>query len=97
MDDTRLLIGSLSNDLYRVANLMHEGSNINAERFLQEASRWIKKLEKKQVKNYIRKILTELNTMPGEFSDELAEKYLMYSVLLQNYSLHIKKMKGDYK
>ena len=90
MKDTKLLIGSLSNDLYRVANLINRRSYKGAERFQKESNRWIKELENCKVKSYIRKIINDLNSSKSVNikSQKLAEKYLMYSILLQNYALH---------
>lgn len=87
----RLLIGSLSNDLYRVANLSYRGSFKAAERFFIESKRWTNDLENVPLKNHARKIIDDLKTISLENlpSHETAEKLLMYSVLLQNYSLHL--------
>ena len=91
MNETKLLIGSLSNDLQRVAVSIHRGSYPTAERFLKEANRWVLDLEEYPVKEYIQKILTDLkkNRPKNIKSLEIAEKYLMYSILLQNYALHL--------
>ena len=90
MTDKKMLIGSLSNDLYRVANLSGRGSQKAADRFWQETKRWTKELVAKELKGYIKNIILDLNSdnVPS-VSQEKAEKLLMYSVLLQNYSLNI--------
>jgi len=90
MKDTKLLIGSLSNDLYRVANLINRHSYKAAERFQKESKRWVKELQDCKVKNYIRKIINDLDSSKSVNvkSQKLAEKYLTYSILLQNYALH---------
>ena len=90
MNSTKLLIGSLSNDLYRAACLTQRGSLKAADQFLQQAQRWIKKLKNKKVKNYIKTILIDLDDQKGQkqLNMKQAEKYLMYSILLQNYTLH---------
>lgn len=94
MTDTKLLVGSLSNDLMRVASMMGRGSHQTAVRFLIEAKKWAKELESKQVKEYIRKIIKDVvNSNTDDISDAEAEKYLMYGVLLQNYALHIEEQK----
>jgi hypothetical protein len=91
MTQTKLLIGSLSNDLYRVANLTQRGSYQAAERFFVESKRWITDLSNVKVKGYIRKIIDDLERENNNvLSLEKAEKFLMYSILLQNYSLHLK-------
>lgn len=90
MTETKMLIGSLSNDLSRVANMMYKKSP-SAETFFHEMFRWIKQLEPVSVKPYIRDILSDIKSHERnpEFSQKRAETYLMYSILLQNFSLHI--------
>lgn len=88
MNDTLLLVGSLSNDLFRVATLAQRGSTRSAVRFLHEAKRWSVPLENAAEARYIRKIAAEVSLQTDEISMELAERYLMYGVLLQNYALH---------
>lgn len=90
MTDTKMLIGSLSNDLYRVANLTGRSSQKAADRFWKESKRWTAELSKKHLKGYINNIVLDLNSDNDlSVSQEKAEKLLMYSVLLQNYSLSI--------
>jgi len=93
MPNTKLLIGSLSNDLYRVACLTQRGSTKAAEKFWVQSARWIKDLEQAQVKSYIKKIIIDLKSRlnSDSLTMETAEKYLMYSILLQNYSLKCKE------
>ncbi|MDO8570055.1 MAG: hypothetical protein Q7R97_00530 [Candidatus Daviesbacteria bacterium] len=90
MNDTKLLIGSLSNDLLRVANMIARGSDKGAVRFFIEAQKWNTELKNHTVKPYIQKIINDINSENGEniLNMAKAEKYLMYSILLQNYSLH---------
>ncbi|MFC1710345.1 hypothetical protein ACFL0F_01620 [Patescibacteria group bacterium] len=89
MTQTRLLIGSLSNDLYRVANLVSRNSNKAANRFAKEAKRWSVPLQNEELDEYIINIAKDVsNNKSKNVSLELAEKYLMYAILLQNYSLH---------
>ena len=91
MTQTKLLIGSLSNDLYRVAGLMQRGSFKAAETFWRQSRRWIDDLKTAEVSDYIHKIITDLDNLGRK--DKLnmaeAEKCLMYSILLQNYALHL--------
>lgn len=88
---TKLLAGSLSNDLFRVANLVSKDSNRAAVRFLQEAKRWSKPLQRHNTPQYIAKIVDDVSNRTGEdISIESAERYLMYGILLQNYTLHLK-------
>ena len=83
-----MLIGSLSNDLMRVASLTQRGSDKAAERFLVEAKKWAEQLSKYKFKGYILKIIEDIQSETA-LSLEKAEKFLMYSILLQNYCLHI--------
>lgn len=86
-----MLIGSLANDLYRVASLTQRGSLKAANRFWQESKRWILELSNQKLANYIKDIILDLESdHDTNISEEKAEKLLMYGVLLQNYALHIK-------
>jgi len=85
-----MLIGSLSNDLYRVANLTARGSQKSANRFWQESKRWSLELSNQDLKDYIKDIIIDLNSdIDSNVSQEKAEKLLMYGTLLQNYSVNI--------
>jgi hypothetical protein len=92
MPNTKLLIGSLSNDLYRVACLTQRGSTKAAEKFWVQCNRWVKDLENAKVKPYIKKIILDVKSRlnSNSLNIESAEKYLMYSILLQNYCLRCK-------
>lgn len=90
MTDTQLLIGSLSNDLFRVATLTQRGSIQAALRFLKEAKRWSILLQEKDVAGYIVKIAKDVSAQKDDhISIEVAEQHLMQGVLLQNYALHL--------
>ena len=89
MNDTKMLLGSLSNDLYRCACLIQRGSLNGASKFLDESERWTHELQTSTVKKYIRNIVEDLRKNKNKDLDmAMAEKYLMYSVVLQNYALH---------
>jgi hypothetical protein len=91
MTDTQMLVGSLSNDLFRVASLAQRGSNKAASRFLQEAQKWSVDLQNQNVPNYISRLAQDVsNRSTDDISTDSAEQYLMYGVLLQNYALHSK-------
>ena len=91
MTDVQLLIGSLSNDLFRVASLTQRGSTKTATRFLHEAKRWSNSIQDHKVPLYVQSIANQVSDYTEELIDiETAEKYLMYAVLLQNYTLHHK-------
>ncbi len=90
MAETHLLIGSLSNDLLRVATMIQRGSHTGALRFFVEAKKWNRQLKDAEVKPYIQKLIAD-NEMEKEenlLTMEKAEKFLLYSILLQNYALH---------
>ena len=89
MNQTKLLIGSLSNDLYRAACMIQRGSLTGAKRFVDESQRWTRDLQHKEIKPYIRDIVADLKDNHQQLDMAQAEKYLMYSVLLQNYALHL--------
>ena len=91
MTQTKLLIGSLSSDLYRIASLTQRGSYVAADKFLVEAKRWSDNLSGVKLKRYIRKIIDDVQKR-DDYNHSLAqaEMYLMYSILLQNYALHLK-------
>ena len=94
MTDTQLLVGSLSNDLFRVASLAQRGATKAALRFLLEAKRWSVPLQEKKVAGYILKIAKSVSDQNEEtISIADAEKNLMYGVLLQNYALHGSELK----
>jgi hypothetical protein len=88
-ESTKNLTGALSNDLFRVVSLQQRGSLAAAERFLQEAKRWANPLRQHKVKNYIIDIATDIDMADvQDISLKKTERYLMYAVLLQNYTLH---------
>lgn len=91
MTETKVLVGSLSNDLFRVAVLTQRGSSVAAGRFLREAQRWTEALKKQKTAGYIRDIARKVSMDSVEdISLHKAESYLMYGILLQNYALHMK-------
>lgn len=89
MTDKQLLIGSLSNDLFRVANCKASGSDKGAIRFAKEAKRWARPLKDLDIAKHIKKIALDISSKKdNKISFSTAEKYLMYGILLQNYALH---------
>lgn len=85
MNDTLLLLGSLSNDLARVANSTYHGSP-SVTRFLLEANRWASQLKNTPLPPHIQKVVSDITSATPDLAR--AERYLMYSVILQNYCLH---------
>ncbi len=89
MTETQLLVGSLSNDMFRVASLAQRGSLVAASRFLVEAQRWSSQLQDADVAEYIARLAADVSSRDTkDLSMASAERYLMYGVLLQNYALH---------
>jgi len=89
MNEQLLLIGSLSNDLLRVANSIQRGSTKTAQNFWRSGQKWLADLRQYPNKPYIQKILLDLATDDFSPTDQIkAEKYLMQSILLQNVALH---------
>lgn len=89
MSETTLLVGSLSNDMFRIASLQQRGSTVGARRFLRESKRWAGALKEKNLKRYLMKIVEEvLVTQENELDTKKAEDFLMYGILLQNHASH---------
>lgn len=91
MTGQKLLIGSLANDLFRVAQLIVRQSYPNAERFWQESQVWVNDLLSNQslpetIKTIIKKRVQIKQFLP---SDDFAEEALTDGVRLQNYFLHM--------
>jgi hypothetical protein len=90
MSERRLLIGSLANDLNRVSNSVYRKSAKAATIFWQQAQKWASDLQLIANPKYIERIIADVVQTPLKTSDMAqAEKILMYSILLQNYSLKI--------
>lgn len=90
MTKTKLLIGSLSNDLYRVATLSQRGSHPAASTFFVQAQRWCSELVAHPVSPSTKRIVTAVkNTPKTTFTLAQAEEFLLYSILLQNRALHM--------
>ena len=84
MDKVTLL--SLAMDLKRITTSIQRGSDKSAERFSEEAKRWITNdIEDDYLKDLMEKITKSLNK-----KNDLAkaEDCLMYSVLIQNQALY---------
>ncbi|MDO8610461.1 MAG: hypothetical protein Q7R95_07980 [bacterium] len=80
--ENKYILESLSSDLKRVAIGLYRGSNTMANRFLIEALKRKKELNQEKLAPYIQKILNNINTNID------SEKALMYSTLLQNYTIN---------
>ncbi len=85
MDKVTLL--SLAMDLKRIVQSIQRNSQENAERFSQEAKRWLQ--ESTNTKDeYLRELLAKIEKTLDKPNDlNKAEDCLMYSVLIQNQAL----------
>lgn len=85
MIKNKVELGSLAMDLKRVAIGFHGGSDAMAKRFLEEALKREKEIDRKLVKPYIRTLLDQVKSIKNkEDKSDIAEDALMYSTLLQN-------------
>ena len=85
--NNKIVIESLSMDLYRVASGLHKGSYKMAKKFSDEAIMRCMEIEKNDIKPYFSKILTNINkSLSNKPSERTAEDALMYSVLCKNYA-----------
>lgn len=82
--ENKYILESLASDLKRVALGLHRGSNIMANRFLDEALKRKNEVKIKLVPPYIKQILYRLDKNIN------AENALMYSTLIQNYTQYKK-------
>jgi len=89
MNNQQVLLGSLSQDLFRIANFIQTGSIKSAERFWQETKRWIADLKRENNPIYIDRILSDLDKMDfNPASLEQGEKILTYGVITQSLAVH---------
>lgn len=86
-NQTYISLSSLAMDLKRAALGKHQGSETMANRFLDEAIKRKGEIDLKRVAPYIRQILQEVELLKTGDRQRVAEKSLMFSTLLQNYSL----------
>mgnify|MGYP001563721894 FL=1 len=82
MNPNKIAIESLASDLKRVALLRHRGSTQAANKFSAEAEKRVLEIDIQSTQPYIQKILKEISKAITD-----SETALMYSTLLQNYSL----------
>ncbi len=79
--NNKFILESLASDLKRVSLGLHRGSNAMALRFLNEALKRKNEVDLEIVAPYIKQILARLNKNID------AENALMFSTLIQNYTL----------
>lgn len=82
--NNKFILESLASDLKRVAMGLHRGSNVMAQRFLDEALKRKNEVKLEIVAPYIKQILAHLDKNIN------AENALMFSTLIQNYTQYKK-------
>ena len=90
--NNKISLESLSMDLLRVALGMHRGSYKMAERFSREAMKRRQEINEREVKPYLRKVLSKMeNSLKVSDPKKKAEDSLMYSTIIRNYCLSFLK------
>lgn len=88
MNETYIILSSLSMDLDRVSLGLHRRSDRMVQRFIQEALARKKEIDLRVVKPYIAVLLDKMEeALSSEDRDKKAEDALMYSTLFQNAAL----------
>ncbi len=81
-----IILSSLAMDLKRIAIGLDRGSFKMAEKFYEEAMERKQELDLNNLKQYIRNVIFEIETLFKEKdNDKKAENFLMYSTILQNF------------
>ena len=83
----KVIIESLAMDLKRVALGLHRGSLGMANRFKEEALMRSDELEGINTNAYIKKLLLYLKKIFTSADEKVAEDFLMFSTLFQNYAI----------
>lgn len=87
-EQTYISLSSLAMDLKRVALGKYQGSHSMADRFLTEALERKNEINYEEIDPYIKQILESIEKLKEEKdSQKLAEDALMFSTIIQNYSL----------
>lgn len=86
----KIALSSLAMDLRRVAQCYFRGSDVAAERFLEETFLRRKEIDQKSIKSYLSKLLNDLDSFKIEKDKKkLAEDALLYSKLFENAALNL--------
>lgn len=80
----KVILLSLASDLKRVTQSIQRGSDNNAQRFNQEAQKWLKQAQRTNTGPIFKLLEKIAKTLEKENNLVKAEECLMYSVLLQN-------------
>lgn len=85
--NNKIALESLSMDLKRVAIGYHRGSTKMAERFLEEALKREKEIDRSLLKPYMQNILNQMEfSLNREDKALVSESSLLMSTLVQNYT-----------
>lgn len=84
----KFAIQSMAMDLKRVSLGVHNNSFRMAERFLKEAKKREQEISGCFFPSYINKILKKICKLKIKRNIKIAEDVMMYSTLLQNFSLN---------
>lgn len=87
--NNKFILESLSMDLKRVAIGNHRKSFGMAKRFYEEALKRKNEVDTSDIKDYLLKILENIEKMKDKDSEQISEQALMYSTIIQNYTKKI--------
>ena len=89
MTKEQVLLASLSQDLFRIANFVYVGAPASAERFWRESQRWLGELEKANLPPALAKIIRRLQaTAFDAHCLAQGERLLTYAVITQSLAYH---------
>ena len=84
----KIALSSLAMDLKRIALGIYHNSPTTAEKFSQEAFSRISETDLKSMASYMKNIILKIkNDLPKPKTQQIAENFLMYSTIIQNYCL----------
>ena len=88
MENNKVILSSLALDLKRIALAYHRGSYKVGDRFVKETKRWMNEVDVEHIPPYIKRLLHAMDqSLKKHNKKRVAEDALMYSTLLQNYSI----------
>lgn len=91
MTDDKYVIASMAMDLKRVALGLHNGSNLTAKRFFEEALKRKAEIKEEDIKPYLKVFLDKLpKLLDQKDAKKIAEDALLYSTIFQNYVIYNK-------
>lgn len=84
--NNKIALESLAMDLKRVSLGYQRNSLKMADRFYIEALKRKSEVDLSTIKNYLKNILKNIETLRDSTPEKIAEDTLMYSTLIQNYT-----------